>query len=558
MSDRQGASDGRDVMILANDRTRVRLSETLATRLGAAVPPSLLVAMVLAAVVRLSYVLAGQLPLNDGAMFVTLVRDIQAHGFSLPSFTSYNAADLPFAYPPLPFYLTALLSQLTGWSPIDIIRVAPALVSLLTIPAFFALCRNVFGAGPVTHYAVLAFALLPMSFAWLIMGGGLTRAPGVLFAILAINQMLVAYRDARARDAALAALFCALTVLSHPENAWFAAYTIAGMTLLLGRSRRGLLTAGAVAAGTLLLSAPWWLLTLWRHGPSIFLVFADSGIARGTGLISLLVLQWTGEPLFPLLGALALLGLIVCLTRRHFWLPGWLALVFLLQQRGTDQRAALPLAMLIGIGFVHVLLPVLEGQGSAVVARLGSRRTAAPAAPGGARRWALPLATCYLLLMTTFADAAGFRELLSEVSPGHRQAMAWAAALPGDTSRFLLVTGSAWEADKVAEWFPVLARQMSVATVQGHEWSGRSFSGRVRENQALQGCAIEGVDCLDTWGETTGQSFTHVYVGKSKADATTWRARECCRLLIERLRHDGRYEVAFDNEAASIFRRRDQ
>ena len=537
MSSNQGMGDERGAMILADDRTRVPLNGAVVSRIGAAAPPYLIISMLLAAMVRLSYVMVAQLPLNDGAMFVTLVRDIQGNGLGLPFFTSYNAADLPFAYPPLPFYLVALLSQFIGWSPIDIIRIAPALVSLLTIPAFFALCRNVLGAGLVTQYAVLAFALLPMSFAWLIMGGGLTRAPGVLFAILAINQMLVAYRDARPRDAALATLFCALTVLSHPENAWFAAYTIAGMTLLLGRSRKGLLTAAAVAVGTLILSAPWWLLVLWRHGPSIFLVFADSGTARGSGLIALLALRWTGEPLFPLLGALALLGLIVCLKQRHFWLPVWLTLIFLLQQRGTDQRAVLPLAMLVGIGFVHVLLPVLEGKGSALVAWLGDRRKeAVTMAAGGPRRWALPLATSYLLLVTTFADIGGFRELLSEVSPEHQQAMAWAEALPRGTGQFVVVTGSAWESDKISEWFPLLASQVSVATVQGNEWSGRSFSGPVKENQALQQCLIEGADCLDTWAATTGQPFTHVYITKNKLDDTSWRARECCRLLIERLK----------------------
>ena len=38
--------------------------------------------------------------------------------------------------------------------------------------------------------ATLAFALIPRSYEWLIMGGGITRAPGMLFALLALAAVI--------------------------------------------------------------------------------------------------------------------------------------------------------------------------------------------------------------------------------------------------------------------------------------------------------------------------------------------------------------------------------
>jgi hypothetical protein len=42
-------------------------------------------------------------PINDGGLFVVTARDLRFNGFALPSFTTYNNFNIPFAYPPLGF-----------------------------------------------------------------------------------------------------------------------------------------------------------------------------------------------------------------------------------------------------------------------------------------------------------------------------------------------------------------------------------------------------------------------------------------------------------------------
>jgi hypothetical protein len=58
-------------------------------------------AVLLGLLIRLSFVVGTDFPLNDGALFYTMVRDLQQVHYRLPLYTSYNGAQIPFAYPPL-------------------------------------------------------------------------------------------------------------------------------------------------------------------------------------------------------------------------------------------------------------------------------------------------------------------------------------------------------------------------------------------------------------------------------------------------------------------------
>ncbi len=115
--------------------------------------------------------LQSDLPLNDGGMFYVMTQNLIANGFHLPATTSYNHLNLPFAYPPLAFYLAGLLVKLTSWDLLDIIRILPAIFTILSIPAFFMLVRALVSNKFQVIFATMMFAFIPASFDWLIMGG---------------------------------------------------------------------------------------------------------------------------------------------------------------------------------------------------------------------------------------------------------------------------------------------------------------------------------------------------------------------------------------------------
>src|SRR3954453_2454504 len=76
-----------------NERWRVRAAPWPAIATG--------IAAVVAISVRAFLVMSRSFPLNDGALFFLMTREIGEHGFRLPVTTAYNAANIPFAYSPL-------------------------------------------------------------------------------------------------------------------------------------------------------------------------------------------------------------------------------------------------------------------------------------------------------------------------------------------------------------------------------------------------------------------------------------------------------------------------
>ncbi len=119
---------------------RAGLVERLNTRGGyrEAVAAILLVGLT----VRAVWVVQSDFPLNDGGLFYTMIRDIQAHGYALPWYTSYNGGQIPFAYPPLAFYLAGFVNQVSGVSVLDTLRFLPLIFNMLTALAVLALARE--------------------------------------------------------------------------------------------------------------------------------------------------------------------------------------------------------------------------------------------------------------------------------------------------------------------------------------------------------------------------------------------------------------------------------
>jgi hypothetical protein len=155
-----------------------------------------------------------------------MIQDLISNKFFLPVFSSYNHANIPFIYPPLGLYVVGITEELTGIDRLQLFRFFPLAISTLTIPAFFWLAAEVLKDEWKSIAATAIFSILPMSYAWVILGGGVTRAFGALFGILALTNIIRFMNDGRWRAAIIGSAFCGFTVLSHPEWAWFLFYSI--------------------------------------------------------------------------------------------------------------------------------------------------------------------------------------------------------------------------------------------------------------------------------------------------------------------------------------------
>lgn len=513
------------------------------------------------AALRLYMAISADFPLNDGGLFYTMLRELRQAHYALPLYTSYNAAQLPFAYPPFPFYVAALLPG----SLLDILRILPAVVSVLTIPAFYLLARRLLPTPPTSSLlAVFAFTVLPWSYLQAIKGGGLTRSFGLLFALLTLQQAALLYQRGRLRFVWTTALFAALTVLSHPEIAWFAAYSAGLLFLFYGRSRRGFYHTLLVAASTLVLAAPWWLMVLLRYGPSPLLAALQSSafsLVHGIGL--LFTFNLVGGPFSGVLAGLGLVGLFASLAERRFFIPLWLVAIVCLEPRGELPQVAVALAMLIGVG-VERLLRWAGGRPAEIeplpVSRGESQGQEGGAAPPGFLSGLLPKAVLIYLFIHTLIGSwmitlPGGAGLLPSLSPADREALQWTARNTPSGSRFVVVTGTGpWWRDALSEWFPAQAERVSLTTVQGTEWlPDQAFKQREAQYEALQSCADQDVACLEAWSTRCGQRFTHVYIPRKDGAGAGLGTR--ADSLTCSLQRSAAYRMIYDGPGAFIFAR---
>ncbi|MBV9468067.1 MAG: hypothetical protein JOZ57_02340, partial [Abitibacteriaceae bacterium] len=533
---------------------------------------TLTLAILLGLYVRLWPALIADFPLNDGGLFYQMAQEVQAAHYHLPVYTAYNAAHIPFAYPPLAFYLAAALSALTHINLLSILRILPALLSTLAIPAFYLFSRVVLQSRIQAILATFAFTLLPRTYGWMIMGGGLTRAPGFAFAILTLGFAYLLYTKHDWRLVLPTALLAGLTALSHAEMTWFTVYSAFFLWLFYGRSLKTLAASIAVGGGAAIITAPWWLVVVNRHGLAPFQAAAHTGSQRW--------FTWhpsyiTGEPFWPLLGFIGLLGLIVCCLKRQFYLPTWAVAIFFVQPRSARTLAMIPLSMALGIALDQVILPALNKLWKPRTTSIGEAPLEVKAARKNSQvtaetpSWMGPLPVVFLTCLLIYAVLGAWlidatASPLKTLLPPERVAMQWVATQTPQNSRFLILTADGLWDDRTLEWFPALAHRTSVTTIQGSEWlPGGRFYRIWDADEKLAACGagqgnksnsiLKGLPCLNQWAQQWSMSFTHIYIRKELASSPK---RDYWKTIEQALRTSPDYTVVYDGVGATIFARR--
>ncbi len=279
-----------------------------------------------------------------------------------PAFTTYNHLNIPFAYPPLGFYLGRIASDLFGWSAAQTLRWVPAFFASLSVPAFYLLARRLLKNKYYAAISTLFFALMPRALSWYVMGGGLTRSPGQLFMLLTLATVVRLYEENRSIDIFLAGLFGGLAVMSHPEAAVHTFVSALFLWIMLSRKRTGFINSILVGLIVLIVSAPWWLTVVHYHGIDPLLKGAATG-QKTLAVFHLLFFVFTEEPYATVIAVLGLIGIAHRLLRRDYLLPLWMAIPFFVEGRSAAGPAAIPLAMLAAIGLVDVIFVGLSVLG---------------------------------------------------------------------------------------------------------------------------------------------------------------------------------------------------
>ena len=469
---------------------------------------AVLFAVILGAVVRFYPVLLSNYPLNDGGLFFQMTQDVLNQNFSLPVYTSYNGSSIPFGYPPLAFYLMAFMQKVLHFRIIDQLHFLPALISTLCIPAFYFLSRSITSSKEKSVFAVYAYALIPGSYLWLIMGGGITRSLGLLFGILSILCVWEMFNKPRISNLLLSVLFCSLTILSHLGIAWFVFLTSIMIIIHFGINKKRSIYALLTIIGIFLFTLPWWMVIIQRHGISSFFNAIQTSDAFD---FSIMFFNFTGEPFIQILAVIALFGLFAEIARRKFFLFAWLLLIAILSARGSPRLASLPGSMLFGSGVVWVLVPGLVSYTGRV---LSDNRSLAEIMQEGITKLALGIILFFALFSALAVPILGLVEIRS-LSPNSLQAMEWISQNTSSESQFIILTGEDWKTDPESEWFPALTGRISTATVQGSEWlPDRKYFNLINNYKILQSCIQQDYSCVELWAEESKVPYSHIYISK--------------------------------------------
>ena len=507
---------------------------------------ALLGIILLGSVLRLVPVVGDVFPLNDGALFLTMARDLAANGMVPPTFTSYNDLRVPFAYPPDGMYLIALL-EAVGLNGIDVLRWVPALASIATIPVVYAIGRLVFRSDGMGLATAALFAVNTGSYEWLVLGGGITRAPGFLLALLAVLFAVRAYRDGGWHWLGAAGLAAGTTGLWHPQATVFAGLSVMLlMPLVTPDWRVGLRRLATIGGIGVLVVLPWLAVVVARHGIDPLWSAVGSGGSPLVGLVTVMASRTSAGHL-EVLGIATTFGLVVSAARR-FWLPVvWLLVIAAVDSRAGQPYISVPAALAIAFA--------LRDMGSVLERQLSRHRAASSDA---ARQWSrAPIVIGLVLLVAAFADslaAQGSADTpLRAVPRAERHAMEWVVANtePGDA--FVVVSGRFWAWDATSEWFPLLAQRRSAATVQGYEWLGvQAYERQVERAAELAPCvAADDLECVDRWLDGAGD-VEYLFLARSP-DAVA-AGVECCLQLAEQVAQIRTAEVVYRDDDVVIVR----
>jgi hypothetical protein len=451
-------------------------------------------------------ILAG-FPINDGGMFLVMMRDLRANGFALPIYTTYNQINIPYAYPPLGFYLGALL-ELVGISATQVLTWLPAIFTTLTIPLFYLLARQLMGDRPRTALAAAFFAFAPGNYVWLLMGGGLTRALGTLFFISSLIFVLQTFQSPSWQVTGLALVSCTLVVLSHPQMACLTALSCVIFGVFLIRSRTALFHAFVIGAGTLLLTLPWWGTVIFRHGIEPFLSAGQSGDlsvslqALWENLLSL-------QTILPFATIFRWLGLGWAIYKRRFVLLIWGFLPYFIDQRSASIITSFLYPMLAAYGFLDIL--------PALVDFIRTRKWNTDKTNAFMNRQALSmslLGILFYLVIECFVHAYVIRNVMLPYAS--QEMMLWVRDNTPADSSFLILSGRFdVMTDAVQEWFPALTERHSATTLQGLEWIlGREFYPRWNQLATLQSC--HDMACVEDMVNQLGIEYDYVILDTSQ------------------------------------------
>ena len=407
-------------------------------------------------------------PFRLGGLFLEFSQQIIAHGYALPKIIPfYSAGGIPFAYPPLGFYIQAIIIDIFSPPRFWTVNWLPPLVAALTVPSFYFLLRKLTDDKGLVFSALLAYALMPAAYINQIEAAGLAEAVGTLSLIWYAHQLIDVKKTGKVKSILMAGILLAACVTSSPGSAVGA---VLGSLLLFGQMllNRNKFTIRLVFVGVLgfTTSAPYWLTVARNHGISIFSTPMSGQFngASGSWIVhfikSFFTFNYAGGEFGIIWNALIFFGLLWFLLNQKNFLP-MLFFVLALIPRESVWLTALVTPVLAGAGLTYITVPFVKKGFNEL--------------PEKKRLGFFTGATLIIAISIFMNSSLAVESLINDAewqisSTEIAELEALQAAIPANAS--VLVVGN----QALEEWAPQILRREVINTQFGLEWQPDEYA----------------------------------------------------------------------------------
>ena len=507
---------------------------------------------------RFRYVNGAEFPLNDGGLFYHMTRELIANNYRLPEFSTYNLSNIPFAYPPLGFYITGLISQVLS---IDLLRLFiwfPFITNLLAIPVIFLLAKRLLKKDSTALLATAFWTICLPSYNWLIMGGGVTRSLAFTASYASLYFFISYLGNFKKKHLLFAILFGGITGLSHLEIFWVLSLSVLVLCFYYKKTSLQIAIRDLVIfyTGCILVMSPYLIKVLTYHGISPYLAgFSTGGYDLIKQIFNLVLFNFTEEFTFTVIAALGLFGLFYQVSQRQYGLVSWFFVILFLDPRSVDRSILIVVSILSAIAIEEIIIPALlqniksNGLTTGKMNLIINFRKAVYEVSLHVLSIGIFL-TLQIFLLAYFQYYAQINST-ERISENELAAFQWISVNTQPENTFMLITSAFnWETDQVSEWFPALTDRQNVSTVQGSEWipnNGHKISGDFYDT--VNACLKVDFSCVE---EALIEQQIKVDYYFFSINNCVAESAICPKLILASVLSSNNYEVVYKNSEVVI------
>ncbi len=323
------------------------------------------------AIVYLSYVLTNDIPYNPAGFYISSIEQIISNGFELPEYVNLFGEGIPFAYPPLAFYVSAAISYVVG-STLDVVKYVPGIVFYLQSLLLFVFVKSWTDNEEAGAWAFILYLLMPYMITRSLYGDGITTTMSGFF-------MFLSWICATSRGGygykvdILGGIGVGASILSHPIIGVFCALGYVVVKASEGGEAVIILKKILITAITsLVLVLPWVAAVVYKHGSDPFIAGLSDGksglhiFKNPSSLIDYILIKYTGQSSF-LVWLMSIIVIVPYLTSTLYCILSsrtyitLLIIASLVSGKGHPLVLAPIMAMCGGIFFSNLVVAKVEG-----------------------------------------------------------------------------------------------------------------------------------------------------------------------------------------------------